>query len=147
MPKIPADAWVVVGDGEKALFMRNDGDEAFPNLTVIRELEQSSPPTREQGSERPGRQHDATGPHKSAYEETDFHRLDKERFASELAWHLYKAAHRNAFRHLIVVAPPRILGELRKGLHKEVESRVVFELAKELTNMPVYEIEKVITDA
>lgn len=147
MPRIPADAWVVVGDGEKALFMRNDGDEAFPNLTVMREIENAAPATREQGTERPGRHQDSTGPHRSAYEETDFHRLDKDRFAKELADRLYKAAHRNAFKHLLIVAPAGVLGEMRKALHKEVESRVVFELAKELTNMPVHDIEKLITEA
>jgi protein required for attachment to host cells len=30
--KIPHDAFVFVGDGQKALFLRNDGDEKSPNL-------------------------------------------------------------------------------------------------------------------
>ena len=29
---IPHNAMVFVGDGRKALFLRNDGDEKFPNL-------------------------------------------------------------------------------------------------------------------
>ena len=32
--RIPHDAFVLVGDGRKALFLRNDGDEKFPNLKV-----------------------------------------------------------------------------------------------------------------
>jgi protein required for attachment to host cells len=28
----PHDAMIFVGDGRKALFLRNDGDEKFPNL-------------------------------------------------------------------------------------------------------------------
>ena len=32
--KIPHNAFVFVGDGRKALFLRNDGDEKFPNLKV-----------------------------------------------------------------------------------------------------------------
>jgi protein required for attachment to host cells len=32
MTKIPHGAIVFVGDGRKALFLRNDGDEEFPNL-------------------------------------------------------------------------------------------------------------------
>lgn len=147
MPKIPANAWVVVGDGEKALFMRNEGDEAFPNLTVVRDIEKLDPPTREQGTDTPGRAFNSVGDHRSAYEETDFHRLEKDRFAKELADRLYKAAHRGAFHKVIIVAPAGVLGEMRKNLHKEVERRVVFELAKELTNVPVYDIEKIITQA
>jgi len=30
--KIPHNAFVFVGDGRKALFLRNEGDEKFPNL-------------------------------------------------------------------------------------------------------------------
>ena len=33
--QIAHDAWVLVGDGEKALVFRNEGDEKFPNFQVI----------------------------------------------------------------------------------------------------------------
>ena len=33
---IPHDAWVFIGDGQKALFLRNDGDEKFLNLKTER---------------------------------------------------------------------------------------------------------------
>jgi protein required for attachment to host cells len=33
---IPHDAFVFVGDGRKALFLRNEGDEKFPNLKTER---------------------------------------------------------------------------------------------------------------
>lgn len=147
MAKIPADAWVMVGDGEKALFLRNDGDEAFPNLTVVRAVEHENPPTREQGTDTPGRMHDVRGPHSSAVNETDWHRLEKERFAKEIADRLYKAAHRGLYRKLIIAAPPKVLGDLRKALHKEVEQRIVLDLDKELTNHSVDEIEKVLAAA
>jgi protein required for attachment to host cells len=148
---------VVVGDGEKALFLRNDGDEAFPNLTVIREVEHENPPTREQGTDRPGRYEDSPrgqrgqrGPevqHVSGYAETDWHRIEKERFAKELADRLYRAAHAGAYDKLIIAAPPVVLGEMRKQLHKEVEQRLVLDLPKELTNQPVDAIERVIASA
>ena len=147
MAKIPANAWVMIGDGEKALFLRNEGDEAYPNLTVIRSVEQDNPPTREQGAHPPGRMQDGPGPHSSAVADTDWHRLEKDRFAKDIADRLYKAAHRGAYDKLIVAAPPQVLGELRKALHKEVESRLVFDLAKELTNHPVGEIEKALSAA
>ena len=48
---------------------------------------------------------------------------------------------------LIVIAPPRTLGELRKHYHKEVSDRITGELAKDLTGHPVPAIEKAIADA
>ncbi|WP_075221543.1 host attachment family protein [Acuticoccus yangtzensis] len=147
MHTIPADAWVMVGDGEKALFLKNGSDDAHPNLSVVREMAHDNPPTREQGTDTPGRRADNGIGHKSAVEETDWHRLEKERFAKEIAERLYKAAHRGEYQKLIIAAPPQVLGELRKNLHKEVEERLVFDVPKALTNHPIDEIEKALINA
>jgi protein required for attachment to host cells len=136
--------WALVADGEKALFLKNEGDALHPNFQVVREIENENPPTREQGVERPGRHSDGPSAHNSAYAETDWHRLGKERFADELADRLYKMAHRGDFSRILLVAPPLVLGELRKKLHQEVSDKVVGEIPKTLTNQPVYEIEKLI---
>lgn len=141
------DAWVVVADGEKALFLRNEGDAKYPNLEVFREVRDENPPTHEQGTDRPGRLNDgAGGLHKSAVQETDWHRIEKERFAKEIAERLYKAAHRGDYEKLIIVAPPLVMGEMRKELHKEVAERVIAEVPKTLTNHPIDEIEKILTN-
>jgi len=140
--KIEHDAWVVVADGEKALFLRNEGDAVHPNLQVFREMHDENPATRDQGTDRPGRVPNIGGNHRSAVEETDWHRIEKERFAAEIADRLYKLAHRDRFKKLIVVAPPAVLGDMRKEFHKEVSDRIVAEVPKTLTNHPVDQIEK-----
>ena len=48
---------------------------------------------------------------------------------------------------LIVVAPPKTLGELRKHYHKEVTSRLKGELDKDLTGHPIKDIEKALQNA
>lgn len=139
--------WVVVADGEKALFLRNDGDAIDPNFKVIREMEQQNPPTHEQGVERPGRHSNGASRRSSAYQETDWHRLGKERFADDIAARLYKLAHAGAYDQLILIAPPQVLGEMRKKLHKEVTDRTVMEIPKTLTNQPVWNIEAILKAA
>ncbi len=52
--KIPHGGVVFVGDGRKALFLRNDGDEKFPYLKTEKVYLDDNPSTREQGS-RPDR--------------------------------------------------------------------------------------------
>jgi protein required for attachment to host cells len=140
--------WVLVADGEKALFLRNEGDGQYPNLEVVREVREENPPTREQGTDRPGRLNDggAGGAHRSAVADTDWHRIAKERFADEIAERLYKMAHRGDFEAIILTAPPTVLGEIRKKLHKEVAGRVVAEIPKTLTGHPVYDIEKILME-
>lgn len=138
------DIWVLVADGEKALFLRNEGDAEYPNLQVVRTVHEDNPPTREQGTDAPGRTGQG-GTISSAMEETDWHRIAKERFADEIADRLYRMAHRGDFEQIVVVAPPQVLGEMRQKLHKEVQARVAAEVPKTLTGHPVFEIEKILT--
>ncbi|WP_172294376.1 host attachment family protein [Pseudoruegeria sp. HB172150] len=136
--------WVLIADGEKALFLRNDGDEDYLNLNVVRHEEQEDPPSREQGTDRPGRMPDTGVGQRSSLDETDWHRLAKDRFADELADILYRQAHRGDFERIVLVAAPQVLGELRDKMHKEVVARVVDEIPKTLTNHPLDKVEALI---
>ncbi len=143
--QVPHNTFVVVADGQKMLFFRNEGDADYPKLEVERKREQENPPDRDQKTSDAGRTFDASGgAGRSAYEEVDFHQLEEDRFAHETAEMLKKRALRNEFESLIIVAPPRTLGELRKHYHKEVQKRLTGEIAKDLTGHPVEEIEKII---
>src|SRR5947199_409117 len=73
-PRIKHKTWVVVADGGRALIMRNDGDAGSPRLTVLRKYGDHVPPTREQGSDKPGRTNASVGVNRSAMEQTDWHR-------------------------------------------------------------------------
>ena len=139
--------WLMVADGEKALFLKNEGDTTYPNFEVVREIGQSNPPTREQGSDRPGRFNDGPSAHRSAVADTDWHKVGKLRFADEIAERLYTMAHRGDFKEILLIAPPLVLGELRKKLHQEVTDRIVGEIPKTLTNHAVFDIEKLLLAA
>ena len=143
--QVPHNTFVVVADGRKMLFFRNEGDAEFPKLQVERKEVHENPADRDQKTDAPGHTFDASGgAGRSAYEEVDFHQLEEDRFAAETAEMLRKRALRNEFESLIIVAPPRTLGELRKHYHKEVQKRLAAEVAKDLTGHPVAEIEKIL---
>ena len=141
---VPNEALVVVGDGEKALFLRNKGDAQEIKLEVENIFGHDNPATHEQGTDKPGRVAASAGTARSAMEETDWHQLGEERFAADIADTLYRLAHANKFESLVVVAPPKVLGNLRKAFHKEVVDRITGELPKNLTSHPVPEIEKLL---
>ena len=144
--QIPHNAMVVVADGRKMLLFRNQGDAQFPNLSVITHDEKPVPAREDFATDEPGTYRDmgAGMQQKSGYEETDFHQLEEDRFAADVAEMLKARALRNEFDKLIVVAPPKALGELRKNYHKEVEARLIGEIAKDMTNRPTDEIEELI---
>ena len=139
---IPHDAIVFVGDGCKALFLRNDGDEKFPNLRTERVFLDHNPPTHEQGSDKPGRSFSSVGHGRSAVEQTDWHDLEQHRFAREVAQALEKLMRERHVKALVIAAPPRTLADLRQALHKDVKAGIIAEIDKDFTGQPVYEIEK-----
>lgn len=142
---VPRDCLVLIADGEKALFIRNEGDAKTLHFVVERKKEQDNPPDREQSANRPGRMFDGTG-HKSAVDDTDWHELAKDRFAEDLAQILYERAHRGDFDHLIIVADPSTLGTLRDNLHQEVSDKLIAEIDKNLTNHSMEDIERLVRE-
>ncbi|HEV2866152.1 MAG TPA: host attachment family protein [Allosphingosinicella sp.] len=156
--RVPHNSCVLVADGRKMLFFRNGGDEEFPSLEVESKRVDDNPKDSDQGTDGPGRTFSSNrgdprsggslaataGSARSAYEDTDFHQLEEDRFAADAAEMLKERALRNDFESLVVVAPPKTLGELRKHYHKEVEKRLAAEVPKDLTNLPVDEIERIL---
>ena len=140
--QIPNEALVLVADGRKMLFLRNKGDETLVDLRVESHREQDNPPIRDQATDAPGRSISSVGSARSAMEPTDFHQIQEDRFAAQAAELLRKRALSNDFEALIVAAPPRTLGEMRKHYHKEVQHRLIGEVSKELTGMPLPQIEQ-----
>ena len=142
---IPNGACIVVADGKRALFLHNDGDEIYPTLRTARVLEQENPATHEQGTDRPGRHADTAEGHRSAFAETDWHRLEEERFLGRVAELLKEGVNAGRYDKIVLVAPPAALGVLRKALDRQVSSRIIAEVGKDFTNQPVPDIEQALT--
>lgn len=137
---------VVVADGSKALYLRNQGDNTHIDLRVIDVEQQVNPPNREQVSDRPGRYRDNTHS-KSAVEQADWHTLAESHFAHDVAEHLNAGALNGSYAQLVIVAPARTMGEIRSGLRRETRERLVSEVTKDLTNHPLSEVETLLADS
>ena len=147
-PILPHDAFVFVGDGRKALLLRNAGDEKFANFATEQAFIDDNPATRDQGADRPGRAFaSAHSVRRSAVEPTDWHDIEEHRFAERVAKALERLTRERKAPALAIVAPPRTLADLRAALAADVKEKVVIEINKDLTRMPVWEIEKHVVDA
>lgn len=142
---LPNNTLVLVADGRKMLFLRNHGNTIKMDLRIEAHYQQDNPANRDQASAAPGRSVASVGNRRSAMEETDFHQIEEDRFAAEAADLLRARALGGDFETLVVVAPPRTLGEMRKHYHKEVANRIVDEIDKDLTGRPINEIEAALT--
>jgi protein required for attachment to host cells len=143
MTKLPHDALVFVGDGRKALFLRNAGDEKYPDLRIERVFAEENPPTREQRTDRPGRGVESGGTHRrSSVEQTDWHHLEEHHFVSRVAAALEEVVRKRNVPAIIIAPPPKALADLRRAFHADVKAKIVAEVDKDLTKHPVDEIER-----
>jgi protein required for attachment to host cells len=73
--------------------------------------------------------------------------LEEHKFAHEVAAALERVVRERGIESLFIVAPPRALADLRKSFHPDVKKRIVAEIGKDLTNHPLYDIEKHLVNA
>jgi protein required for attachment to host cells len=151
---LPHNALVLVADGRKMLFFRNEGDENQIDLRTEAHDEREDRKDRELRTGAQGAAPHSAGAHGSGIgaqggghvsrqtmEETDFHQQEEDRWLKEAAEELNKRALRNDFDALAIIAPPKALGTLRKALSKQVERRIACTVNKEMSGRPIPDIE------
>ena len=125
--RIPWESWVVVCDGAKALIMQNAGDNELMNLQVHETLTQPN---------------QADGMSGSAVGETSWHDQAEEDFLKRVAVKLDELVREKHAKRIVLVAPPKALGQIRPNLRADTQASITAEVAKDLTNFPVDQIER-----
>lgn len=84
-------------------------------------------------SDVPGRSFDSRGQGRHGMEQaTDPHEREARAFAAEVARHIDGGIHAGSLDSLVLVAPPKFLGQLRSQLSKAARDMVVGEIDKNL---------------
>jgi protein required for attachment to host cells len=141
---IPHGALVLVADGKKTLFLRNHGDSGMIDLRTESHDVRADPMDRDIKTDAPGAQHASAGYGRDTMEETDFHQQGEDRWIRDAAEEVNRRALSNDFDALVVVIPPKALGEFRKKLHKEAERKLILTINKEMTDRPIPDIEELL---
>jgi protein required for attachment to host cells len=134
--KIPHNALVALANGEKFVVMRNAGQAFAPQLERVAE------PDLELTNFSAGVRHqDPAGQRNGS---TD---IDELAHGAAIAGWLNARALDGKLGEVVIAADPKTLGQIRRHWHKEVESRIVGELAKDLINSPIKALEQVLAEA
>ncbi|WP_267382768.1 MULTISPECIES: host attachment protein [unclassified Sphingomonas] len=126
------NAVVAVVDGKNLKLFKNTGTGSTPKLTPL--------PAGDVSTDNKG----SGGRHASSSANPADHQQDEDAFAAGVADKLNKKTMSGGVDHLVVIAAPRTLGELRKHYHKALEAKLAGEIAKDLTGHSVADIEKAI---
>jgi protein required for attachment to host cells len=145
--------WIVLADGARARVVANKGPGI--DLQPIYEEEDAKAmlPAREIEADRPGRTFDSGGrgnaaaQGRHAYESpTDPRRKLQADFIRGVAELLEDAALKGSFDRLVLIAPPKALGDLRSSLTKNVSRMVSEEIPKDLVGVPIHELPERLQD-
>lgn len=123
---LPKGATVAVVDGEKLVMFKNTGEHE-PQLTAL-----PAEAIDGAGSGSKGHQSSSANPDESTRAEDGY--------AAGVAAMLNERALSGAFDHLLVIAAPKTLGELRKHWGKPLQAKLVGEIAKDLTGQSADQI-------
>ena len=137
---IPHGTLILVVDGGRMIVLSNRGNEAAFDLEVLQEKSLINPPSRLLTTDAPGRSFASSGPRRSAYPDGDVHQRREDHFGRDAMVLLRSLAGDDA--HMILIAPPHMLGDIRAHQYPAMQHRILAEVDKDLTRHTVAEIEQ-----
>lgn len=139
----PKKTWIVIADGMHARILRQDKRGAALTPALDRELYEPTTHgfSRDLKSDAPGRAFDTgSGARHSMESRIDPKTHEKQLFARRVAELINDAASRKTFDQLVLVAPPKTLGELRTQLGDGAKKLVIGEIHHDLVKTPINEL-------
>lgn len=127
---ITHDALILALDGARMSLFRNRGGLRKLQLELLAKQERKTPSTAELGDDQPGRNFQSGGKARGAYETTDLHQKAEDEFALEMA-ELLIFHMKDDDRKAILIAPPHVLGLMRKHLPDDIKQRLLAEIDKD----------------
>jgi protein required for attachment to host cells len=132
---LPAGATVAVADSKTLRLFHNTGVKPGVHLVEIK----AAPPAPARSGSGARHHTGSTNP--------DARRLVEDDFAAAAAAFLNNLSLDGTIEHLVVVADPRTLGEMRKHFHRDLRAKIIGELAKDFSRRPLEDIASLIADA
>jgi protein required for attachment to host cells len=135
----PTTTWILIADGAHARLFANRGPGK--GIEQLEAISGDHRPDRELVRDRAVRTFESVGETRHAITpKTDPHRELKRDFAEHLATLLAEALAAKSYDRLVIVAPPKALGDLRAALPEPVKHAVYAELDKDLVKTPTAEL-------
>lgn len=131
--QIPEGTLIVVADGGSARVFTNVGERGKLQLKQHGELRVED--FNAQGLS-------GQGPSGAVPKDMSTSQLNEATFAKQLAQQLNDDVLKQRYKHLILIADPKTLGHIRPQLHKEVQERLLKEIAKDFTNSTLDDIQR-----
>lgn len=135
-----ATTWILIADARQAQIWTQQQNGP---LRIIGTMSPGSNHrfSRDIASDKPGRSFSSLDARRSSIEPRhDLKQMEEEQFGIELVNMLQRSLDEKAFDTLLVVAPHRMLGTIRRHSSSNLRSRISADAAKELLKLPLGKI-------
>ena len=133
--------WILIADGARARLLEHKGRGIKLYPALDRQFVADNRPSGDLATDKSGRTFDSAGQGRHGMEPpTDPHRHEQQMFARSLAQILEEQRLKKKYDQLVIVAPPKTLGDLREALTKSVSDQVTGELNKDLTKISIHDL-------
>jgi len=139
--------WVVVADGAHARIFLNEGPGTGLVPALDHDLIGNRLPSHDMGSDRPGVSFSSAGPGRRAMApHTDPHVHAEHEFIRQVAMAIKQGLNAHTFEQLVLVAPPKALGELRAEIDPQAAKMIKADLNKDLTHLTPHQLAEHLED-
>jgi protein required for attachment to host cells len=136
----PIKTLYVIADGGRARFVERDENGAFRTIASFASSE-AHQRSHDLGLDRPARVKESANTARHAVEpRRDLHAAAKEDFVKHVAGEIDAEHGRKSFDKLVLVAPPRVLTELKEKLSAAMAKLSADSLQKDLTKVPDHDL-------
>jgi protein required for attachment to host cells len=135
--------WIVIADASRAQVVTRREDESGFDIVTGLQSPDAHASSHQLGGDRPGRMQESANPaHHAIQPRIDPHEESELEFLRTVAQYLNENATSAEVRNLILFAPPRALGHLRKMLDAAVTKKIRVAVPKDLTRVPLADLPK-----
>lgn len=131
-------AYVLAVDGGRMQLLRNRGRPHTIDLEMVAERNLKNPRTHVLSEPQPGRSFQSSGTGRSAYDGTDTHQMREDAFCEAALDEALSAA--SEAGELVLIAPPRVMGLLRRQVRRRQQRLAIREIVKDLAALAPKEI-------
>jgi len=135
--------WILVADGGRAHVIAVNTNEGERHLETVHEMIADNRSSSEIASDKPGRGFANPGGNQQRHAmppSTEPHEHAQVEFVDDVISYLTNKRNDGKFDNLIVVAPPKIMGEIRQKMSKPVKQALDGEITKDLTKLPLNDL-------
>ena len=142
MSRFSSDDLYIVADGHHFIFLAKDDKRQADHLIAFKKFKYDSKKYISDIPEKPGRIFDRTGVARSSYVFSDVAKKSDLNYLKEACKQIDSEFKRGNFSRIILVGDSEILAMIKKGMSKNMLSKVFREVYKNYSKLPVEELER-----